>query len=221
VVPGLQGRTQVEVIGVVADVHHRSLDEAPHPSVYIHNDQNPRIQMAYVAHTTGDPLALAGEMRRIVREIDPEQPISEILPLTELTSENLARPRFFAALLGGFAAMALLLAALGVYGVLAYVVRGRAREMGLRMALGASTGTVTGRVLAQGMLPVLVGLALGLGAAAVLSRFLGSLLFGVQPLDATTYVAVAILLGGVAVLACLVPAWSAGRADPMVSLRSE
>lgn len=221
VVPGLQGRTQVEVIGVVADVHHRSLDEAPHPSVYVHNDQNPRIQMSYVAHTTGDPLALAGEMRRIVREIDPEQPISEILPLTELTSENLARPRFFAALLGGFAAMALLLAALGVYGVLAYVVRGRAREMGLRMALGASTGTVTGRVLAQGMLPVLVGLALGLGGAAVLSRFLGSLLFGVQPLDATTYVAVAILLGGVAVLACLVPAWSAGRADPMVSLRSE
>jgi len=220
-VPGLQGRTEVEVVGVVADVHHRSLDEAPQPSLYVRNDQNPRIQMSYVAHTTGDPLALAGTMRRIVQEIDPEQPVSEILPLTDLTSENLARPRFFATLLGGFAAMALVLAALGVYGVLAYVVRGRAREMGLRRALGASSATVAGRVLAQGMVPVLVGLAVGLAGAAGLSRFLGSLLFGVQPLDATTYLAVTVVLGVVAVLACLVPALSAGRADPMVSLRSE
>ncbi len=147
--------------------------------------------------------------------------MSEILPLTELMSENLARPRFFAALLGGFAVLALLLAALGVYGVLAYVVRGQAREMGLRLALGASGERVAVRVLAQGMAPVGVGLAVGLLAAAALSRFLVALLFDVAPLDAPTYVGVAAVLGGVAAVACLVPAWAAGRVDPMVSLRSE
>jgi predicted permease len=220
-VPGTNGGTPVEVVGVVADVHHRGLDEAPHASLYVSNDQNPRIQMSYVVHTTGDPLALAGEMRRIVHDVDPDQPVSEILPLTELMSENLARPRFFAALLGGFAVLALLLAAAGVYGVLAYVVRGRAREMGLRLALGASGERVAVRVLAQGMAPVGVGLVVGLLAAAVLSRFLGALLFDVAPLDAVTYVGVVVVLGGVAALACLLPAWSAGRVDPMVSLRSE
>lgn len=221
VVPGLRGDTPVEVVGVVADVRHRGLDEAPHPSLYVRNDQNPRIQMSYVVHAAGDPLALAGDMRRIVREIDPDQPISEILPLTELTSENLARPRFFTALLGAFAMMALVLAALGIYGVLAYVVRGRAREMGLRLALGASGDRVAFRVLLQGMAPVGIGLAAGLLGAGALSRFLASLLFDVQPLDAVTYVGVALVLGGVAAVACLVPAWSAGRVDPMVSLRSE
>ncbi len=221
VVPGGDKGIEVEVIGVVADVHHRGLGEAPHPSLYVSNDQNSRIQMSYVAATTGDPLALAGEMRRIVHDLDPDQPVSEILPLTELTSENLAQPRFFAALLGGFAILALVLAALGVYGVLAYVVRERAREMGLRMALGASGERMAARVLAQGMTPVAIGLVLGLLGAAALSRFLGSLLFGVRPLDAPTYAGVAVVLGAVAVVACLVPAWSAGRVDPMVSLRSE
>jgi putative ABC transport system permease protein len=221
IVPVGDGGTPVEVVGVVADVHHGGLDEPPHPSVYVSNDQNPRIQMSYVAHTTGDPLALAGEMRRIVHELDPDQPVTEILPLSGLLSETLARPRFFTALLGGFALLALVLAALGVYGVLAYVVRGRAREMGLRMALGASGRRVAGQVLAQGMAPVAVGLAAGLLGAAGLSRFLGSLLFDVRPLDAPTYAAVSVVLGAVAVLACLVPAWSAGRADPMASLRSE
>ncbi len=160
-------------------------------------------------------------MRRIVREVDPDQPITEILPLTELTSQTLARPRFFTGLLGGFAALALVLAALGVYGVLAYVVRGRAREMGLRIALGASGGRVARRVLLQGMVPVFIGLGVGLVGAAALSRFVESLLFGVTPLDVPTYLAVAGVLGAVAVVACLVPAWTAARVDPMVSLRAE
>ncbi len=212
---------EVEVVGLVADVRHRGLSEPARPSVYLSNDQVSRIQMSYVAEVDGDPLALAGDMRRIVGELDPEQPVTEIVPLAELMSQDLARPRFFTALLGGFATLALVLAALGIYGVLAYVVRGRSREMGLRLALGASGGRVAAGVLAQGMTPVAVGLAGGVVAAMLLSRFLESLLFGVTPLDTTTYVGVGALLALVAVAACLVPAWSASRVDPMVSLRAE
>lgn len=216
------GRDQeVEVVGVVADVRHRGLGEVARPSAYVSNDQVPRIQMAYVAHTTGDPLALAGEMRRIVRELDPDQAISEIVPLEEITSQDLAQPRFFTGLLGGFAALALVLAALGVYGILAYVVRGRSREMGLRLALGASGRQVAMRVLGQGMVPVVAGLVVGLVGAAALSRSIDALLFGIEPLDAPTFGAVAAVLFVVAVAACLVPAWNASRVDPMVSLRAE
>ncbi len=213
--------TRVRVVGVVADVHHRDIADAPRPSLYIRNDQNPRIQMSYVVHTTGNPLALAPAMRRIVHDIDPDQTISQILPLDELTSDALARPRFFTLLLGGFAAIALVLAALGIYGVLAYIVRSRRREMGLRLALGASTGRVLGHVLRQGLAPAAAGLLVGAAAAAVLSRFLATILFGVEPLDVTTYVAVAAALAAVATAACLVPAWSAARVNPMESLRSE
>lgn len=212
---------EVEVVGVVADVRHRGLGEAARPSAYVSNDQVPRIQMAYVVHATGDPLALAGEMRRIVRELDPDQAIGEIVPLEELTSQDLAQPRFFTGLLGGFAALALVLAALGVYGILAYVVRGRSREMGLRLALGASGRQVAMGVLGQGMVPVVAGLVVGLVGAAALSRSLDALLFGIEPLDAPTFGAVAAVLFVVAVAACLVPAWNASRVDPMVSLRAE
>lgn len=218
-VPGT-GR-EVQVVGVVADVRHGGPRENPPPVAYVSNDQVPRIQMSYVVATVGDPLDLAGEMHRIVRELDPDQPVSEIVPLSDLAAESLARPRFFAALLGGFALLALLLAALGVYGVLAFVVRSRAREMGLRQALGASGGTVAAGVLKQGMVPVAVGLAAGLAGAAALSRFLGALLYGVEPLDPLTYLGVSVVLGAVATLACLAPAWAAGRVDPMVSLRAE
>ncbi len=219
--PGHDARNEIEIVGVVADVHFAGLAEPTEPALYVRNDQNPRIQMSYVVRSSGDPLALVGDMRRIVREVDPDQPITEIVPLAELTSETLARPRFFTALLGGFAALALILAALGVYGVLAYVVRGRAREMGLRIALGASGGLVARRVLLQGMAPVFIGLGAGLVGAAALSRFVESLLFGVTPLDVPTYLAVAAVLASVAAVACLVPAWSASRVDPIESLRAE
>ena len=212
---------EIEVVGVVADVRHRGLGQPPNPSAYVSNDQIPRIQMAYVAATDGDPLELAGAMRGVVRELDPDQAITEIVPLRELTAQNLAQPRFFTGLLGGFATLALILAALGVYGVLAYVVRGRAREMGLRLALGASGRQVAGRVLTQGMLPVVVGLVAGLVGAAALSRFLEALLFGIEPLDGATFGGVALILAVVAVVACMVPAWNAARVDPMVSLRAE
>ena len=211
----------IEIVGIVADVRHRGLSESPRPSVYIRNDQIPRIQMSYVVETEGDPLAIVGDLRRMVREIDPDQAISGIVPLVELTSENLARPRFFTGLLGGFGTLALLLAALGVYGVLAFSVRSQIRETGLRLALGASGRRVALGVLGQGMRPVLAGLVLGLAAAAVLTRFVSALLFGVEPLDGITFAGVVALLSTAAIVACLVPAWAASRVDPMVSLRGE
>jgi len=215
------GEIEVQVVGVVADVHHRGLDEEPRPTVYVRNEQVPRIQMSYVVHADGDPWALVDDMRRVVRELDPDQTISEFVPLRELTAEATARPRFFTLLLGGFAIMALVLASVGVYGVLAYVVRSRAREMGLRLALGASTERLLGQVLGQGLVPVAAGLVLGVAGAAALTRFLEALLFGVEPLDPVTYGAVALVLGTAATAACFLPAWSATRVDPMESLRAE
>ncbi len=215
------GDAELQVVGVVADVHHRSLEEPPRPTVYVRNDQIPRIQMSYVAYTASDPLALVDDMRRIVRNLDPQQTISEILPLTELTTETLARPRFFTVLLGGFAIVALILAALGVYGVLAYVVRGRARETGLRLALGASRDRVLVQVLTQGLAPVATGVAVGVVGSVALSRLLESQLFGIHAVDPVTYGAVALILGAAATAACLVPAWWAIRVDPMESLRAD
>lgn len=215
------GGDEIEIVGVAADVRHRGLSEDPRPSVYIHNEQNPRIQMSYVVHTEGDPLALVGEMRRMVRDIDPDQAISDIVPLAQLVADDLARPRFFTTLLGGFALLALVLAALGVYGVLAYSVRSEMRETGLRLALGASGSQVAAQVVGQGMKPVVVGLAVGVLVSMGLTRFVTALLFGVDPLDPWTYVAVVALLGTVAIAACLVPATIAARVDPIVSMRAE
>jgi predicted permease len=215
--------TEIEVLGVVEDVRHAGLAEEAPPVAYVPQEQSPRIQMSYVlsAGAGTDPLGLADDLRDIVHDLDPEQAINEILPLEELAGSQTARPRFVALLLGLFATLAVLLAALGVYGVLSWVVRARTREMGLRMALGASAGQVRRMVLANGLRPVGWGLLLGLAAALVLTRFLESLLFGVPATDPATYLAVAAGLGVVGVAASLVPAWSATRVDPMESLRAE
>jgi len=220
-VGGGDGAPQAEIIGVVADVRHGGLAEEADPAAYVRNDQVPRIQMSYVVHAGSDPLALVGVLRGIVREVDPDQAITEIVPLADLAEAELARPRFFTTLLGIFAVLALTLAAVGVYGVLAYLVRSGMRETGLRLALGASAGRVAAEVVGQGMRPVLAGLALGLAIATLLSGFVRSLLYGVEPLDLATFGLVAGVLAFVAVLACLVPAWFATRVDPMVSIRGE
>jgi len=215
------GGSELEIVGVVGDVRHAGLGEEAPPVLYVNQEQIPRIQMSYVFETDGDPLALVDDLRRVVRELDPDQAISEITPLSRLLGEQTARPRFYSVLLGAFAALALVLAALGVYGVLAYAVRERAREMGLRMALGATAGRVMRGVVRQGLAPVAVGLALGLAGAAGLSRLVETVFFGVQPGDPLTYLAVAALLALIATAACLVPAWWATRVDPMRTLRAE
>lgn len=214
--------TDIEVVGVVEDVRHQSLAEEAPAVAYVAQEQIPRIQMSYVLSVgNGDPLALADDVRRIVQDIDPDQAITEILPLEELTGSQSARPGFLALILGLFAGLALILAALGVYGVVAFVVRERTREMGLRMALGASAGQVRRMVLVGGLKPVAAGLVVGVVVAFGAARLAESLLFGVAPTDPATYVAVAALLGLAGAGASLIPALAATRVDPMEALRAE
>jgi putative ABC transport system permease protein len=213
--------TEWEVVGVVADVRHGGLEQGAYPAFYTHIPQAPRARQSYVLRTDGDPLALLGPMRSVVQRIDPGVAIAEMLPLSGLTEEDTARPRFLSAVLSGFASLALLLACVGVYGVLAYIVRMRTTEMGLRAALGATGRGIVVHVLGSGLRPALVGLVLGLGASALLTRYLDSLLFGVEPADPLSFLVSAGLLGGAALAACAIPALAAARVTPAAALRSD
>jgi predicted permease len=213
--------TEWEIVGVVADVRHDGLREPPPPTFYTHMPQAPRSRQSYVVRTTGNLGPVFAGMRAAVGAVDPELAIAEMLPLTSVASEYRARPRIIVAVVSVFAVLALILATLGVYGVIAYVVRGRMREMGLRAALGASRGTIARQVLLGGLRPALSGLVLGLAGAALLSGYLESLLFDVEPLSAAAYVAGGAVLLLSAALACAVPASWAARVDPAESLRGE
>ena len=176
--------------------------------------------LSVVARTAGDPNALAEALRRLVRERSPEVPM-RFTTMEAVLSENVATPRFRTLLFAVFAGLAVLLAMAGVYGVMAYAVGQRSNEVGLRMALGASTGSVLRLVLGQGLTLAGLGLALGLVAAVTASRLLTTMLFRVQPNDPAVYVAVAVLLGVVALAASYVPARRASKIDPLTAIRQE
>lgn len=219
----LLGNTTLTVIGVVGDIRQRGLDEPASPAIYVTNRQVPRRAMAFIlrAGPGSDPLALSGPVQRAVRALDPGLAISDLSSMKALVGGSIERPRFFALLLASFATLALVLAAIGIYGVLAFSVRQRGREIGIRAALGESRSRTLGLVVRQGMTPVAVGLAVGLLGAAWLTRFLQRLLFELEPLDPITYLAVLGLLGTVALAACLIPGRRATRVDPMEALRRE
>jgi putative ABC transport system permease protein len=160
-------------------------------------------------------------VRAAIREVNAEQPVYNVRPVTQLLAQSVARRRFNMLLLGTFAALALVLAALGIYGVMAYSVTRRTHELGIRLALGAQRGDILRLVVGQGMVLVGTGAALGLVAALLGARLMASLLFGVSALDPLTYFGVALLLAAVALVACLIPARRATRVDPMVALRYE
>jgi len=219
------------IVGVVGDVHHRGLTEDARPEMYI-----PQLQtflttpndsavlgraMTLTVRTQGDPRRQAASVRRIVAEIDPGLAVSNVRTLEDVVSRSIAAPRFTAALIGVFALLALVLAAVGIYGVVSYVVAQRAAELGIRVALGAQAGDVLRLVVGQGMQPVAAGLAAGLLGALALSGALRRLLYGVGATDVSTYAVVTVVLGGVALLACWLPARRASRTDPMVALRAE
>ena len=218
---GSSGEVGWEVVGVARDVQYRGPAQDPPATFYVALEQRPSSQLSFVVRSDGDPLALVEPMRNVVRSVDSEQPITEFITMDRLTSEATAQPRFVTSVMSGFAMLAIVLAVLGVYGVLAYNVRARSREMGLRSALGASSGQVIRHVIAGGMRPALGGLAVGLAGAALLSRFLETLLFEVEPLDTATFAGGGIILAVAAAIACTVPAIWAARVDPMVSLRAE
>ena len=182
--------------------------------------QQPQGPMFVVARTDRDPSTLAAALRRVVRGIDGQLPVGRLEPMPEVVAHAVARERFQLLVLGGFAALALALAAVGLYGVTAYLVSQRSAEMGLRLALGGRPRDVTRLVVGEGLAVTAAGLAAGLVAAAALARVMGKLLFGVRATDPLTYAGIAALLLAVSALACWLPARRAARTDPARSLRA-
>jgi putative ABC transport system permease protein len=208
-----------EIIGVVGDIRHNGLTAEPRPTVFLAQSQVPGYYTYLIVRTTMEPKQMAEAIRREVRQVDPRLPVTNVQPMKQYVSGALARPRLYAGLLGAFAALALLLAAVGLYGLMAYVVSQRTHEIGVRMALGARRLDVLGSILGEGARLTLAGLAVGAICAAVLSRVVGNLLYGVTPHDPLTYWGAAQLLAVVAFIAAYLPAHRASRVDPMVALR--
>ncbi len=209
------------VVGVVGDVKWERLTEEGRSALYTPLAQGRTGPMRVVAKTTGDPRTLAASLRGIVAALDPQTPVSDVRTVDQRISSSVERPRFAMLLLAAFAGVALLLGAVGIYGVIAYTVGQRTREIGVRMALGARSGDVLRLVLAQGAGLALAGVALGVGIALAVTQALRSLLFGVGAADPLTFALVPLLLVGVALLASWIPARRAARVDPMVALRSD
>jgi len=210
-----------EVIGVVGNQRERGLDADPTLTVYIPSYGSGAGEVQFAIHTAGNPASLTNSLRSILKELDPNLPLSKIQTLDEVVSQSVAPRRFNMFLITIFAAVALLLALVGVYGVLAYSVGRRTAEIGLRIALGATPRSVLTLIVGQGMRPILAGIAIGMAGAVGLSHFVSSLLFNVKPVDPLTYGAVALLVAVTALLSCYVPALRALRVDPVAALRQE
>jgi putative ABC transport system permease protein len=208
-----------EIIGVVGNVKGDALDQEPEPTVYYIHSHLVYTGMVFVVRTKNDPLLLAEPVRKVIHGIDPAQPVAQMRTMDAIVRETFARQRFSALLLGGFSLVSLLLAAVGIYGVLAYSVTERTREIGVRVALGAEPARILALILGSGMRVVLMGAAVGLGGALALTRLLKSLLFGVKPHDAATLAAVVAVLIAVALVAAYVPARRAACLAPVDALR--
>jgi len=211
-----------EIIGIVGDVRHESLDTESGAEYYVPYTQAPESFMSLVVRSSAsNPSSLVASVREVIKQIDKDQYVAAIQPMTKLVTDSVARRRFNALLTGLFAIVALLLASVGIFGVLNYSVAQRTQEIGLRVALGAQTRDVLRLVLGQGVRLILFGLALGLAASFALTRVLAVMLFGVTPTDPLTFVAVSLLLTSVALIACYIPARRATKVDPLVALRYE
>ena len=219
--PWIGGPVSGEIVGVVGNVREMGPTAAPAPAIYRPYAQFPSPEMTMLVRTDGDPLALASAAEAAVRDIDPNQPVARIRSMDQVAAETVARPRFNLYLLGGFAAMALLLAGLGLYAIISYSVTQRRHEIGVRVALGARRGDVIRLVVRQGLALTAAGLAIGLGAALVATRAMSTLLFDVRPTDPATMAGVALFLAAVALLASWLPGLRATRVDPAVALRGE
>jgi putative ABC transport system permease protein len=210
-----------EIVGIVKDVHHVGLDSLPRPMIYWAMPQFPSNFMSVVVRTTGDPMHLAGVLRSAVHEIDATLPLAELRPLEDFLGDSVARRRVLLSILGAFAAAALLLAMVGLYGSLAYTVSQRSQEIGVRMALGARRETVIAMVLREGLGVVGAGAVVGLMISFAATTALGSLLYDVGPRDPATVVLVVAALLLAALAASVVPARRAVRVNPVDALRSD
>jgi putative ABC transport system permease protein len=210
-----------EVIGVVNDVRMNGVDQAITLQTYLPYAQLPNQSLGLVVRAERNPAALATAVGQAIHSIDKDLPVYSIFTMDQLLGNSLAQRRLTLILLASLAALALVLAAVGIYGVISYAVRQRTRELGLRMALGAQARDVLALVLKQGLKLTLIGIGMGLLAAFALTHWLESLLFGVRPTDALTFGAIAVVLLSVALLACWIPARRATKVDPMIALRQE
>ncbi len=215
------GNQTSEIIGVVGDVRQMGLDVAAEPTVYWPMPELVYSGMTILVRTSSDPLSMVSAIHAELQQLDREQPMASIATMEQLLADSLSRARFTMLLLGIFAGVALLLAAVGIYGLIAYSVTQRTQELGIRIALGAQRRDVLRLVLRHGTRLTLLGLALGIAAALAITRLLASLLFGISATDPLTFAGVAALLAFVALLACFIPARRATRVDPIVALRYE
>jgi ABC-type antimicrobial peptide transport system permease subunit len=211
----------VTVVGVVGGVRHVSLDANPEPELYRPHAQTPMGAVTLALRTRGDPLALAGLARQTVQAVDADVPISEVRSLEQVMSESVARPRLIMALLLVFAGVGVVLGAVGVYGVIAYAVGERRREIGVRIALGAEPSRVAGSVVARGVRYASIGVVIGLAGALAVTRVMRTLVFGVSTTDPATFGLLSVFLVVVAAVASYLPARQAAKTDPMVALRNE
>jgi putative ABC transport system permease protein len=213
--------TSFEVVGIVRNVKSAGWNAESEPTYYLPATQAPFQAMTILVRTRNDPATLVSALRNAVQTIDPTQPVTNIRTLDQIVSDSIAQPRLNMLLMGLFGGLALILAAVGIYGLLSYAVTERTREIGTRMALGAQVPDVLRLVLKQGMTLALIGEVIGLVGAFALTRVIRGLLFGVAPTDAMTFIAVAAVLTSVALLACYFPARRAAKVDPLVALRHQ
>jgi predicted permease len=215
------------VVGVVGDVHHNGLLGQLKRGWYLPEDQwasawgNPRRSMTLAVRTVGDPHQIVAPVQQIVRGMDSNLPLTDVTSMANVLAAATQEQRFTMAVMSAFAALALVLAGVGIYGVISYSVNQRTREIGIRLALGARTGSVRNLVIRQGLVPALAGIGVGLGAAAMLTRFLATMLYGVAPIDALTFTAIPIALLLVAAGSVFLPALRASRIEPLEALRAE
>jgi putative ABC transport system permease protein len=226
-VPALGGRVRFtqdsewrEIVGIVQDVKHWGLDVPVNPEMYVPFEQNPQAGMSFVLEAAADPLSLIPNVQRHVRELDPTIPVSSVRTFDEVAARSVEQRRFMMTLLACFAVLALVLAAAGIYGVMAHLVSLRTPEIGVRLTLGAKPGSVMRQVLGEGAIQAAIGLAIGLGASLALMKGLRTILFGIEPTDPLTLASVAVSLMLVAILAVTVPALRAMRVDPISALRN-
>jgi predicted lysophospholipase L1 biosynthesis ABC-type transport system permease subunit len=209
------------IVGIVADVRTAGLGEELEPEAYFAHAQVPHAEMFVAVRTTAGPVEMARAVRDTIGALDRAVPIVELRSMQEVVTESVARERLLARFVGIFSAVALTLAAVGIFGLVSFAVAQRTREIGVRIALGATPRTVVGTIVRRASALVLMGLTIGVAGALALTRVLEGELFGVTPTDPAAFAAVTIILGATALLASAIPAWRAATVDPLVALRTD